>query len=355
MPRNLRFRNLERYKTGGRGDNMTLSIKRPQSDTGKYSQKCPKEGCQPALFQMGEAPEKHTIEHECVDQIRRQPHTIGTTCPYCGYDGDDQDFIPKEDIEHGVKLIENAVMRDISSWLGDTAKDFNRRQSKGGFISISMEHKPKRYPTPIALREDLLRAISCHICHREYGVYALALFCPDCGAPNVSNHFAREVEIIDRQVQLSRTAAEQGDKELAYRLLANAHEDVVTALEATLKSMFCYLAQKRRPEEVETLCDMKKIGSAFQNLEKAEKQFKKLGIELLTGIEQEMLTELNRCIQKRHVIGHNLALADEKYLTVDDSASLGQTVPLLASEIEKFAHNCGHLVQLLEKDLSDAT
>jgi hypothetical protein len=354
MPRDLRFRNLERYKTGASSDNMTLSIPRPQSSTGKHSYHCPNEKCQPAIFQIGRAQETHTISEEHANIVRREPHTQGITCPYCGQDGEDNEFTSKEDIDYATALVKHNALKDVSAMLGGITSDFNRSQRKGGMISISMDHKPPFNPAPRAYREDLLRSISCHVCSREYGVYALALFCPDCGVPNVSTHFKREVEIIDRQVQLSRDTSEQGDKELAYRLLANAHEDVVTALETTLKTMFCYLAKKRKPEEAENLCDIQKIGAAFQNLEKAEKQFKKLDIELLAGIEQDMLTELTRCIQKRHIIGHNLALADEKYLTVDDSASVGQNVPLLATEIEKFAYNCGYLIQRLEKEMPDA-
>lgn len=347
----FRLRNLERYKVSGHGSNMTLSFQRPQSDTGKIMERCPTEGCQPAIFQLGTMPEDRSIVESHKDTIRRQPGTNGVTCPYCGHDGDDDDFIPEEDIEHAKILVMHEFKKDISDMLGSWTKDFNRQQPKGSFLSIKMEHKSKHSPRPFAYRKDLLRSISCHVCLREYGVFALSIFCPDCGAPNVSNHFNREIEIIDRQIDISRQASEAGDEELAYRLIANAHEDVVTALETTLKSVFRYLVNKHRPEQAEHFLDSRKIGSAFQNLEKAKKQYKKLDIDLLAGIEEGVIEQLQRQIQKRHVIGHNLGLADEKYISVDDNADVGRNVPILATEIESFAHGCAQLIQLLEKEL----
>lgn len=61
-------------------------------------------------------------------------------------------------------------------------------------------------------------------------MFAIALFCPDCGAPNLALHFARETELVGQQVDLAES---QDRQELAYRLLGNAHEDVLTAFEAT--------------------------------------------------------------------------------------------------------------------------
>jgi len=43
-----------------------------------------------------------------------------------------------------------------------------------------------------------------------------ALYCPDCGAPNVRLHFTREAELVRAQVDLADGV--DGD-ELAYRLL----------------------------------------------------------------------------------------------------------------------------------------
>lgn len=344
----FRPRNLERHKVGGSGDEMTLSFERPRTDSGKVRERCPAEGCQPAIFLLGEKAEEHTPAPDTIPLMRREPGSSMTTCPYCGHDDEDDKFIPEEDVEHAKNMALHLVHKDIDDMLGGFAKSFNRGQSRGGLISMSMDYKPSRNPKPLGIREDLLRNIACHVCSRAYGVFALALYCPDCGAPNVSTHFNREIEIIDRQIALSRKSSEEGDEELGYRLLANAHEDVVTALETTLKSVFVHLVAIRKPNPAPELT---KLGNAFQNLEKAQKQYARLSIDLLTNLPDETRSIIERQIQKRHVIGHNLGLADERYLDVDDTAEVGQSVPLLAHEIEAFAQACVQLIQSVEKEL----
>ncbi len=56
-----------------------------------------------------------------------------------------------------------------------------------------------------------------------------------------------------------------------------------------------------------------KIGNDFQNIERAQKRFAEFSLDpfdQLTDHERDIL-ELN--IQKRHVIGHNLGVVDDKF------------------------------------------
>ena len=346
----IRFKNLDKFTVSKSGDERTLSMSRPQTSSGKMRERCPNTECQPAIFFMGKAPEAQTIDDENKNTIRRQPGTEGVTCPYCGVDGDDEDFIAQEDIDHAHKEIMHAVGKDIGAFLGDMTKGFNRqnRSKPGDFLSISMDYKEKHNPRPLAYREDLLRDISCHICGREYGVYALALFCPDCGSPNVSTHFDREVDIIGQQIEISKLVNSNENKEISYRLLANAHEDALTALETTLKAVHRYLVHTRHPDQASKL---EKIGNTFQNLEKAERKFKAIQVNLLGELSDIEKETLFKAIQKRHVIGHNLGLADEKYTQLAEDAPVGQTVPILAEEIEQFAKLCAKIIHSVEKEL----
>ncbi len=351
MP-NMRLRNLDKMTTSKRGDERTLQMSRPTSSSGKVMERCPDSECQPAVFQLGQAPDEQQISDEDTSRARREPGTDGVTCPYCGTDGDDQDFVPDEDIKHAEKEIMHAVKKDFSDMLGGMAKDFNRRNRprRGDMISMSMDHKPGHSPRPFAYREDLLRDISCHVCGREYGVYALALFCPDCGCPNVSTHFDREVEIIDQQIELSKQMESDGKRELAWRLLANAHEDALTAMETTLKTVYRHIVHTHFPDLTEKLAN---IGNAFQNLERAEKKFRALNIDLLEDLSDTEQTSMVQAIQKRHVIGHNLGLADEKYTRTVEDAEVGRNVPVVAEEIEHFAALCAKLVRSVEEELSN--
>lgn len=350
MPIN-RFPSLEKYKVSqGSGDKMTLSMVRPKSATNKVMQRCPSKSCQPAIFQIGNAPKERNIIDNDKQLVRRVPGSTGTTCPYCGTDGDDPDFVAQEDIEHIHKEIMHSVTSDVSNMLDDMAKDFNRRNHSGrnSMLSISMKHKPSHNPRPFAYREDLLRGISCHVCAREYGVYALALFCPDCGSPNVSTHFDREIDIINQQIEISMLIDGDENKEVAYRLLSNAHEDALTALETTLKAVYRYLVLNKFSEKTG---DLNKVGNAFQNLDKVKQKFEEINIPILDEFDEHEIDALTKAIQKRHVIGHNLGLADEKYTRIASDAEVGKNVPVLADEIKTFTGLCAKLIHSIEKEL----
>jgi len=349
----LRLKNLDKLTVFREPNDIRhLSMNRPTSMSGKVMERCPNPECKPAIFQLGQAPE--TRELSGVAQVRRKPGEDGITCPYCGIDGKDSDFIAKEDFDHAIKEVEHAIIQDFSEMLGGIARQFNQQAagSRNNMVSMTMEHTPTRNPKPFAYREDLLRGIACHVCQREYGVYALALFCPDCGSPNVSTHFDREIEIIDQQVEISKLIDSDENREVAYRLLANAHEDALTALETTLKAVYKHLAPLRSPDQIG---DFDKFGSAFQNLEKSQKLFAGIGISLLGSLSGEESDALFKAIQKRHVIGHNLGLADEKYLKVSGDTEVGRNVPVLAEEIEHFTALCSKLISSVEKELGYAS
>src|SRR4051794_89309 len=94
----FRFRRLERFRTGGTDDQMYLAVPPPKSPTGKIHRVCPA-SCVPGLFQLGLCPDGRSIQEQHRSLVRRNPNTAGTTCPYCGTDGDDSSFTDPRDIE----------------------------------------------------------------------------------------------------------------------------------------------------------------------------------------------------------------------------------------------------------------
>lgn len=349
--KDLRLRNLEKYRTGGTQDRMELSLPRPTSPSGKVYHYSPKENAAPRLFLVGEAPEERTITDDNRSRMRCEPGPGQTVCPYSGHMADDEAFTHADDVaavkKHALWLVEN----DVSDWLGEYAKDFNRKFGKGGLISMKMEHKLRRRVKPLAIREDLLRSLDCGVCGRSYGVYALALFCPDCGAPNVAMHFRREVEIVGEQISLADDLDEQGRSEIAYRVMGNAHEDVLTAFEATLKTVHAYLVRTHLPEKVEKLIGKKAIGNAFQNVDRGRSVFAKIGIDPFDGLNDLEIENLRLNIQKRHVLGHNLGVADEHYASFSEDHEPGETVTLIGEDVKRFADHCLRVVERLEEYL----
>lgn len=348
------FRRLKKWKRGGSRDQMELGIPLPISSGGLVLRWCPNEDCQPRRFQLGDPLEDSEERSFDSSQQRRQPGDPVCTCPYCGQDGEDDAFVAPEDVQAAMDKVGWAVEEDLGRWMDGLAKDFNRSMNRGGnnFLNIEMTSSHRSKPEPRAWREDLLRVIECHRCARRYGVYAIGFFCPDCGAANLARHFEREAALIVGQVDLAEQIADEGQRELAFRILGNAHEDVVTGFETYLKSTFQLVLRLRGGAS--DLFEKKELkGNPFQNLRRAKELFAKLNVDLFRDIENQTLEQLRKDFEKRHVVGHNLGLADEKYAEVAADAAIGETVPLLGGEIEEFARTCVTVIDTLESDVPE--
>lgn len=344
----LRFRRLERRRIGGTRDHMRLSYPVPRSPSGKVYQYSPNSDAAPRLFLIGDAPSDRQVSDELRPRTRRMLGPGQTVCPYTGFMADDEDFVHFDDVEAIKRQIEHDSAADVGDWLGDMAKDFNRRQPRGSFITMKMKHKPSRRPRPVAIRGDLLRDLTCEVCVRPYAVYAIALYCPDCGAPNLAMHFRREIALVHEQLALATEQDGMGKMELAYRIMGNAHEDVVTAFETTLKTVYRHLVRRDIAEQAVELCAKKEIGNAFQNIKRTQGKFARLKIDPFAILSDEALMIMALNFEKRHVIGHNLGITDEHYAALTQTDQLGETVSLIGEDTGRFADNCLAVIAELE-------
>ena len=330
---------------------MELSYRLPRSPSGKVYQFSPNPNAVPRLFLIGDAPSDRQVRDEHQAHTRRTPGPGQTVCPYTGHMADDDEFVHFADIDAITKEIEHDTEADLSDGLRDLAKEFNRWQPRGGFVTMKMEHKPRHAPRPIAIRGDLLRDLSCDICACSYAVYAIALYCPDCGAPNLALHFRREAALVHEQLALAAEQDGASKSELAFRLMGNAHEDVLTAFETTLKAVYRHLVRRDVPEQVAELSGKKVIGNAFQNIARAREKYALLGIDPFVVLSGKVLANMVDNIEKRHVIGHNLGIADEHYVALTQSDHPGETVSLIGEEIGRFADSCLAVIAGLENAL----
>src|SRR6266511_1659794 len=344
----FQFHNLERYRTGGTRDRMELSVPIPKTPDGKANQRCPDPDCRPGLFQLGSAPKERPSEQH--ERMRRSPGEGDTVCPYCATMRPDPEFVDPADIEAVKQEIAWAAEQDVRDALKGIARDFNREMPSGGLISVSMTVDGPGRPRPIARREDLLRDLTCPICGRQYGVYAIGLFCPDCGGANLTTHFAQELELVRQQTELADQRRGEGKRELAYRLLGNAHEDVLTAFETYQKTVFRFLALRCGNREQL----LKRFGGKnwFQNIDRARKAYDELGLDPFTVLDDKDLAFLRLNTEKRHVVGHNLSVADDTYReATQQDEQPGRTVELLGEEVLRFAAICGRVIERLNDHL----
>lgn len=326
----MRFRNLERYSSGrGIGGKMQLSVPLPKTPQGRTYRFSPEEAAHPRHFLLGTAPEGAEFGEAEQARMKLTPRSPQTVCPYSGTVAEDDAFTHPDDRAAALKMVEHAAVADVRkhidemfSGMASRSKGFITYKKSGGSVALR----------PRFSRRDLLRELVCDHCQRDYGVYAIGLFCPDCGAPNLRLHFAREVELVDAQVLLAESL-DEGCEELAYRLLGNAHEDVLTAFEATLKTVYLY-GMAQRPEGAPPV---KPVGNEFQNVERATRRFTELGFDPFITLSEAERAVLLLNIQKRHVVGHNLGIVDAKFAEQAGDARIGETVRLLADDIRTFA------------------
>lgn len=340
----MKMKNLKRYQTGGTRSKMELSIPLPRTPEGRVYRYSPNKDAHPRHFVLGERVSEVSDEESRRTRMRQKPGSSRTICPYSGVAGENDEFTHPKDAEAAIKIVQHAAMQDAQDAFSDMLKGVADR-SRGGITYKSGSRN--RRPKPQFGRRDLMRLLVCDCCGRDYGVYAVALYCPDCGAPNVSLHFAREVELVTRQVSIAEEMGEE-QVELAYRLMGNAHEDVLTAFEAVQKVVYLHMVSSNHDRADST----KPVRNDFQNVERARKRYAEFGIDPYHGLSGEERGALELNIQKRHVIGHNLGVVDAKFAESARDARLGETVGLIGSDVREFARLCQVVVASLDDWIS---
>lgn len=339
-----KFRNLERYRVGGTDSNMSLAIPLPRTPSGRAYRFSPNESAHPRHFLNGDVVPNFEVKDVARARMKLDPRSHQTICPYSGVAAADEEFTHPDDRQAAIDTVQHAAGEDIHAIVDHMFKELGRKL--GSSKSISYKPGPKRRPKPKPhfVRSDLLRELVCDHCGRDYGVFAIALFCPDCGAPNLRLHFERERVLVGAQVDLAEA---QGDglEELAYRLLGNAHEDVLTAFETTLKTVYLHGVGN---------APAKPPRNDFQNIKKTQERFLELSVDPFQRLTSDELETLELNIQKRHVIGHNLGVVDPKFADQSQEAKIGETVRLVASDIREFAALCQKVVDDLDTWLASA-
>ena len=328
----MHMKNLERYRVGGSGSRMQLGLPLPKTPDGRVYRYSPNVDAHPRHFVLGGRTDGHVSSPEAQARMKQPPGSPRTICPYSGTVAPDQDFTHPDDRDAAIALVKHAAVEDVQHQMRRIFQDMAGR-SRGSIKFTPGRTTPK--PKPRFKREDLLRELVCDHCGRDYGVYAIALFCPDCGAPNVRLHFQREAALVDAQIILAE-GLDSAQQELAYRLLGNAHEDVLTAFEATQKTVYLYGIAQRSPGAP----PIKPVGNDFQNIDRARTRFQDLALDPFQGLDTNALDALALNVQKRHIIGHNLGVVDAKFAQHAQNALIGETVKLVGDDIRIFAGLC---------------
>lgn len=323
----FRFRRLERFALERRRSTMKLGIPLPKTSGGKVDRDCPSPRCETRRFQIGGSEEPASTDPAKLGRMHRPRGTPGMTCPYCGHDDADDAFTTREDRRAAAEDVKWAATEDIAEAFGSMLESAFRGSKH---VQVKRSYRPPR-PQPRTWREDLLRELCCGACGRRYGVYAFALFCPDCGAANVTEHFSRENELVEHQLGSAESCT---DPERRFRTLCNALEDLVTALESALRAVYVHIVTARcAAQDAERRTSKGAIGNRFQNIERGTDAFSEFGIDPYSALAEPDRIRLGLALAKRHVVTHNQGMVDAAFVRHTGTGSVGRPVQISPAEI----------------------
>ncbi len=257
-------------------------------------------------------------------------------CPMCGHNAPSNSFWTTEQIEgareQGLKYLRGR----IDAALEEGARDFNSRQNRNSFISMSVKitgTHSQHYILPLSAKNEFERKLKCDVCNANYAVIGSAFFCPCCGNNSIEKTFDEslsKVEIKLNNLSTIRKAIEEAvnkdEAEITCRsIIETSLNDCVVAFQRFCEATF----QKENPTA-------KLHANVFQRLEDGSNLWKSIfneGYEnWLTVYEFE---RLNILFQRRHLLSHSEGLVDDKYLqrAKDSTYKLGQRIVVKENDV----------------------
>lgn len=266
-------------------------------------------------------------------------------CPYCGHTADHNEFWTREQIRYA----KSVAMRRVSDAIRKDLKRLEFNQKPRGPFGIGLSMKVKTGP-PLPIHryreQELETTVVCTNCTLRYAVYGAFAFCPDCGQHNSQQILGANLEVVRRMIDL----AESHDGDLRARLIENALEDCVSAFDAFGREM-CRVHANRTSSPAA----MKQM--RFQNLVHARSKLQAVGVGMTLAITTEAWEQALMLFQKRHLIAHNLGVADQEYVdrSGDRDAVRGRKVRVIKGEVMELRNTLWTIAESLTSQFTDLT
>jgi hypothetical protein len=293
------------------GDSISVPIK--SDDDGFTGRECPKDDCEGYFkIQFGTGLKGENPCH----------------CPYCGHLGPHNTFWTKEQLEYAKSVAMNKI---TGALLKDFKKmEFDHRPSGAFGIGISLKVEGKPHPVRYYREKALETELVCDKCTLRYAVYGVFAFCPDCGAHNSRQILAKNLDLFEKQLTLSKTL----EKDLADHLVTDALENAVSAFDGYGREVARRFASKAMNQaRAETI--------SFQSLAGARKTCTELfGLDFAAEFSAAEWKAAVTAFQKRHLFSHTMGVIDEKYVaaTGDTSAVVGRKAIVTPEEVVLLIH-----------------
>jgi len=298
-----------------------ISVPIETDEKGYIDKQCPSEDCE-FIFKVNQDDWKNIFNDEAV------------WCPLCRHEAPARQWFTIEQIEHAKTEAVSILKGQIHNAMISDAQRFNRKQPKGGFISMSLEVKgghKRTHAIPAQAAEAMQLEITCEKCNSRFAVIGSAYFCPGCGYNSVSRTFSdslRKIRAKIENVSLVKAAlidsVGKDEAELTCRsLVESCILDGVVAFQKYCEGL--YEPYGKTPF------------NAFQRLKQGHEMWANaIGEGYSDWLTDQELSELNIIFQKRHILSHNEGIVDEDYIkrSSDASYKVGQRIVVLRKDIE---------------------
>lgn len=283
-------------------DGMKVSIPIEPDKEGYLDKECPDEDC---LFYF------KVYEDDWVNIFKDE----SVYCPSCGKTSTSDNYSTTNQEQIAEKQIDQYIDYRISKAMKDDAANFNRRQPKGGLISIRMKvggKLSKNILIPIPSREIFEQKIKCAKCHSRYSVIGSAFFCPSCGYNSVEQTFNNTINKIEASIKhistirgtLNKINKDESEN-ICQTIIDKGLIDCVVAFQR-----FCDVMYSKHRD-----AKSKIPVNAFQNIDTGEDLWKNLFNESYSDwLSTDKFHRLKTLYQRRHLLQHTEGLVDQKYL-----------------------------------------
>lgn len=304
----------------------SISVPIEEDSKGYIDKQCPSQECE-FRFKVNKEDWKNLFHDEAV------------WCPQCKHEAPADQWFTKEQVSHATNEAHSVVDGVIHNAMLDDANDFNRRQNKKSFISMSMKvsgGKKRTYALPAEAAEEMQLEIQCEKCSSRFAVVGSAYFCPACGHNSVERTFfdsLRKITAKTANVETVRAAIENSvgkdEAELTCRsLIETCVSDGVVAFQKLCEGL--YETHGQAPFNI------------FQRLEQSETLWRDLYTDSYSEwLSADEYAELKILYQKRHLLAHNEGIVDDRYVSKsgDIKYKSGQRLVITISDIDVMV-NC---------------
>jgi len=256
-------------------------------------------------------------------------------CVKCGTNENTNNFFTEQQIEY----MRSIVARITIDAIGSQLKQYEIKPNPHALISIGLSVKYDLPQIMTYVEKDIKMNILCSRCGRFYAIYGISFFCPFCGERSSLDVFNENLVSVTKLIELDQVIDSSAFESfvqsgLFTQITENALKQCVTIFETYCKSK--YVEKKLELEPSLTKEDvLKKIGTSFQNIDRAHKLLLEFGFDLKAIFDEPDLVQLKIGFEKRHVLTHNSGIIDFRYVkdTDGDETDIGTRVIVTKIEV----------------------